>query len=230
MFSIYGAAGRLFNGPLEELQRVRRAEGAARVSAIADRELAFVTPPGGGAPAVPVAPRPPTASPGSGGAAAGLLAEYARAGSGPRHPLSAVDELMTRPALVLDQALSLREAWQQLQEHGHAQAPVLGAGGRLIGLVQRLDLAPEPPPPAQPWPLLSAELQAHWGQPVRSRMRTPVPAVAPGTDVRRVAQALLELGLPGLPVVDEAGAVLGFIARSDILRAVTHDPPLDLWA
>jgi CBS domain-containing protein len=40
---------------------------------------------------------------------------------------------------------------------------------------------------------------------------------------------LLDTGLSGLPVVDEAGNVRAFIARGDILRAVAHDPPLDLW-
>jgi CBS-domain-containing membrane protein len=40
---------------------------------------------------------------------------------------------------------------------------------------------------------------------------------------------LLDTGLPGLPVVDDAGQVIGFVSRSDVLRAVVADPPLDLW-
>jgi CBS domain-containing protein len=35
--------------------------------------------------------------------------------------------------------------------------------------------------------------------------------------------------LPGLPVVDEQDAVIGFVSRTDILHAVVADPPLDLW-
>jgi CBS domain-containing protein len=41
---------------------------------------------------------------------------------------------------------------------------------------------------------------------------------------------LQETGLSGLPVVAADGLVIGFVSRSDILRAVSHDPPLDLWA
>ena len=48
-------------------------------------------------------------------------------------------------------------------------------------------------------------------------------------NIRRVARVLLDTGLPGLPVVDEQGMVTGFVSRSDILRAVVADPPLDLW-
>jgi CBS domain-containing protein len=40
---------------------------------------------------------------------------------------------------------------------------------------------------------------------------------------------LLDTGLPGLPVVDDDGHVVGFISRTDILHAVVADPPLDLW-
>jgi hypothetical protein len=31
-------------------------------------------------------------------------------------------------------------------------------------------------------------------------------------------------------VVADDGVVSAFISRSDILRAVVHDPPLDLWS
>jgi CBS domain-containing protein len=66
-------------------------------------------------------------------------------------------------------------------------------------------------------------------QSVLDVMSSPVPSVSADTDLRRVARVLLDTGLPGLAVVDEQGQVTGFVARSDILRAVVTDPPLDLW-
>ena len=60
-------------------------------------------------------------------------------------------------------------------------------------------------------------------------MATPVPSVSPDADIRRVARVLLDTGLPGLAVANEEGNVIGFVSRSDILRAVVTDPPLDLW-
>ena len=71
--------------------------------------------------------------------------------------------------------------------------------------------------------------RALMAQSVVDIMATPVPGVATDTDIRRVARVLLDTGLPGLPVVDDAGHVIGFVSRSDILRAVVADPPLDLW-
>jgi len=60
-------------------------------------------------------------------------------------------------------------------------------------------------------------------------MWSPIPSASADTDIRRVARVLLDTGLPGLPVVDDAGQVRGFVSRTDILRAVVADPPLDLW-
>ena len=66
-------------------------------------------------------------------------------------------------------------------------------------------------------------------QPVSEIIWTPVPAVARETDIRHVARMLRDTHLPGLPVVNDAGMGEGFMSRTDILRTVVHDPPLDLW-
>lgn len=217
MFSIYGTAGRLFTGPLEQLRRVRGQQAVDRVGAISDRELDFLQAwtETGEAPPQPAHPAPLPQE---------AMGAYASAGSAPRHRVATVAELMSHPALSLAAAMSASSAWRALAGQGLGQAPVLDGAGRLVGLLRQIDLAP--PPTLES----SAALDAHWQQPAHALMRTPVPAVAPETDVRHVARLLVQSRLPGLPVVDDDGTVLGFISRSDLLRAVAQDPPLDLWA
>jgi CBS-domain-containing membrane protein len=97
----------------------------------------------------------------------------------------------------------------------------------LVGLLSRADLMrPERLPGPESHALVWRALLM---QSVAEIMWTPVPSVAADTDIRRVARVLLDTGLPGLPVVDDHGKVTGFVSRSDILRAVVADPPLDLW-
>ncbi len=72
--------------------------------------------------------------------------------------------------------------------------------------------------------------QAWLAQSVADAMCTPVPSVQSDTDLRHVARVLLDTGLPGLPVVEANGAITGFVSRSDLLRAIVNDPPLDLWS
>ena len=52
----------------------------------------------------------------------------------------------------------------------------------------------------------------------------------PVSDIRRVATLMHEFKLHGVPIVDQQVALLGIVTRSDILRAVTNVPPLNLWS
>jgi CBS domain-containing protein len=101
----------------------------------------------------------------------------------------------------------------------------VGTGGVLVGLVGRAELMPadslEPPS--------AVSESARLSQPVTAVMWSPVPSTAPETDLRRVAALLLHTGLPGVPVATADGEVVGFVSRTDLLRALTTDPPLDLW-
>ena len=98
--------------------------------------------------------------------------------------------------------------------------------GRVIGLLLRADMVPLELIP-QPGGVPAAIARAR--RLVDEVMISPVPTAAAGTGLRRVASVLLDTGLPGLPVTNELGLLEGFISRTDILRAVAADPPLDLW-
>ena len=52
----------------------------------------------------------------------------------------------------------------------------------------------------------------------------------PVSDIRRVAQVMLEYHLQSVPIADDQDKLIGIVARSDILRAVMNDPPLTMWS
>lgn len=215
MFHLYGLHGRVFSGTLEQLRAVAPVRPVARVRP-------------SGAP-VSGSSLPSTA--GASAAAREALAAYAGRGAGTgtaRSPLTRVADVMRRPAHCLDAGATVREAWQALVREGIGQAPVVAGDGTLVGLVGRAELLP----PAQLERALvdNAAWQALLAQPVQAVMWSPVPAAQPDTDLRRVAELLLASGLPGLPVTEADGRVLGFVSRSDLLRAIVADPPLDLWS
>ena len=157
------------------------------------------------------------------------LAAYAQTGNTgqPRHLLTRVDAIMSSPVITIADTFTVEEAWQVLAPQHLGQAPVVDSDGMLVGLLSRADLMrPERLPGPERHALVWRALLM---QSVAEIMWTPVPSVAADTDIRRVARVLLDTGLPGLPVVDDHGRVTGFVSRSDILRAVVADPPLDLW-
>jgi len=231
MFSVYGMQGRLFRGSLEQLRQVGGVSAMTRSRSLlplgqegqdrlAESAGAFVE---------SVAHKPAGHTGAGDDSHRSALSAYTdtRDGSTVRHPLTRVSDLMSPRIISLKDSATVLQAWQVLSEQGVGQAPVVDANNHLVGLLTRADLLnperlPSPDSHALAWRALML-------QNVTQIMVTPVPSVAPDADIRRVAQVLLDTGLPGLPVVDEQGLVAGFISRSDILRAVVTDPPLDLW-
>jgi CBS domain-containing protein len=232
MFSVYGKAGRLFRGSMEELRKIGPKSAIGRVPAAAGVghdgteglvyrmvELAQA--------AGSLAGTSPASAP---AAHRGAMAAYAQTAQNqpPRHPLTLVRDIMNPGAITLHEDARVADAWDLLARHRLGQAPVVDKFDVLVGLLTRADLMrmdrmPGPHTHALAW-------QAWLAQAVVDLMWTPVPSVSPDTDIRRLARVLLDTGLPGLPVVDERGLVTGFASRTDILRAVVADPPLDLWS
>lgn len=218
MFYIHSIAGRVFSGSLEQLRQVAPASAITRSGRIAAPGHEPRDASGG----------PATQAAGGEGRRAGLAAYAATEhGAQQRQPLTRVADVMSRRVLTLRVDASVAQAWQMLAREGYGQAPVVDGSGALVGIflhaeLMRAGAAQGAAGDAAAWRALLA-------QPVQALMWTPVPAALPDTELRRVASVLLDSGLPGLPVVDEQGGVTGFVSRSDILRAVIADPPLDLW-
>lgn len=221
MFFVFGPSGQMYRGGAEQLSQVSPVRRVQRPQALRTRAADVQAPPAD----VP-APMPPAPSL----RAQDAMAAYAQTAQGPqaaRQPLTQVRDVMTRGSLAVPPETRVNDAWQTLAEHRIAQAPVVDAQGRVVGLLLRADMAPLDLLP-EPGAVKQAIDLAR--RPVSEVMVSPVPTVDEDTELRRVAGVLLDTGLPGLPVTDEAGRLAGFISRTDILRAVAADPPLDLWS
>lgn len=226
MFYIYGVSGQSFRGSMEQLRQIGGVSALGRSIAVQavgrdGRDAQSASPDAFAGPAASAVP--------SDEAYRTALAAYAQTQKVvlPRRPLTLVNSLMSHVVITIPETSTVLEAWEILAKNGVGQAPVVNEASTLVGLLSRADLLrpdrlPTPDSSALVWRALLA-------QNVSDIMSTPVPSVAPDTDIRRVAGVLLDTGLPGLPVVDEQGLVTGFVSRSDILRAVVTDPPLDLW-
>lgn len=231
MFFVFGPSGQMYRGGPENLAQISSVRRVQRPQALRTRALDL---PGEPAPVFPAPPHAATAE-ATPPAVVNLrtqdaVSAYAQTEQGPQHarqPLTRVSDVMTRGALSVQPTARVNDAWQTLAEHKVAQAPVVDVLGRVIGLLVRADMAPLDLLP-EPGAVKQAIDLAR--RPVAEVMVSPVPTVSADTELRRVAAVLLDTGLPGLPVTDEAGVLSGFISRTDILRAVAADPPLDLWS
>ncbi|VUZ25757.1 Uncharacterised protein [uncultured Comamonas sp.] len=216
MFYVFNTNGPMFEGSHERLSQIAAVRGVARPAAlrsntadIRQRHEQGQTPTGNATDAAPQRQ------------AAQLRSAYGQDAPRERRRLELVADVMTRGALTVHPQMTVEAAWSLLSQHQVGQVPVINDSDRVVGLLLRADMAP-PSLARSPGPAMAQRR-------VAEVMVTPVPAVSEDTALRRLAYVLMDTGLPGLPVTDAQGVLSGFVSRTDILRAVAADPPLDMW-
>lgn len=144
-------------------------------------------------------PAPRRRSPAAGGPWGRALRAAAEA---PPAPVQRVSALMSAPALHVQATDPLDVAQDLLLDGGVRHLPVLGDDGRLVGVLSDRDLLRHPAAPT-----------------CADAMHSPALAAAPDATLHAAAQVMLEARVGCLPVVDDDGALLGILTRSDLLRA-----------
>jgi CBS domain-containing protein len=126
-------------------------------------------------------------------------------------------DVMTRPVLTVRADDSIEQAAALLAGNATTAAPVLDAEGDLIGIVSEGDLlrvrmAREPDAtrqgPAQRHAVIVADV-----------MTRNVVVMTPDADLTDIAKAMLHHAVHSVPIVSDAGQVVGIISRLDLLRA-----------
>lgn len=219
MFSVHGVTGQTFRGTLEHLVQVpgvfaaRRARGVQRDGEELGAEFELVRRRVADTQGQEAEPR-----------YAAAAAAYAKTLQREQHEsVRHAYQIMSQPVFTVDADDSVATAWRQLAARAVHQAPVIEAGRGVVGLVSQQELLT----------VIDLDGRTPIGglqRRVREVMLSPVVCADPVADIRRIARALLDTGLPALPVVDAGGELVGIVSRSDILRAAVADPPLSLWA
>ena len=207
MFSVYGITGQVFSGTLEAMNRVH-AISKARASRPVTQD--------GEEPEVMTHPvgRPHE------DAVRAYLAMLPH--DIERGPLYHAEQIMERNVITVLDGYDVARAWRTLRDHHIHQAPVLNDGAQLVGIVSERDLLTA-------INIDAGQIVESLNRHVRDVMTTPVVAASPVTDIRRIASVMLENGVDGVPITNDNGRLVGFVSRSDMLRAVVTDPPLSLW-
>jgi CBS domain-containing protein len=131
-------------------------------------------------------------------------------------------QIMTSPVLTVRPDTTVREAAALLLEHRITAAPVLDAGGDVVGIVSEGDLVVDRfghDPRSQ---LRPVEDEPPGPQTVGEVMTTPVIALGPSADAADLAQTMLDSDIRSIPIV-EGATVLGIVSRRDLLRTLVRD-------
>ena len=139
-----------------------------------------------------------------------------------RGPLCHAGQIMQHTVITVLDVYDVAQAWRTLRDNHIHQAPVLNGSAQLVGIVSERDLLTA-------INIDAGQIVESLNRRVRDVMTTPVVAASPVTDIRRIASVMLDNSVDGAPITNDSGRLVGFVSRSDILRAVVTDPPLSLW-
>jgi len=140
-----------------------------------------------------------------------------------RHPLTLAVQIMSAPAVCIEDSLSILEAWHICSGQKFRHLAVTNKAQELVGIVSDRDI------------LLanssfSHQKRVNLAQPVSAIMRERVLSAQETTPIRQLAKAICNHRIGALPIVSSQNAVIGIVTRSDILGAIVNEAPLELWA
>ena len=132
-----------------------------------------------------------------------------------------VRDWMTNEPLIVKLDVSITEAYQLMIENQIRRLPVLDRD-KLVGMVTLSDLYKVKPFDTVSLSLLEITQQVS-NMMVDEGMAPEPITVTDDATVGEAAQLMLEYRISGLPVMDEAGSLVGIITESDIFRIVIQE-------
>jgi len=136
-----------------------------------------------------------------------------------------VRAVMTTAVLTVHLDTPLEEAVRVLLQHVFTALPVVDIQQHLLGILYEVDLLPMVTSDVA---FLDPATQGLLREPpgslegtVETVMRREVLPVAPSVSIRTAAHLMLSHEIQQLPVVDDAGRLVGIISRIDLLRTVS---------
>jgi CBS domain-containing protein len=161
----------------------------------------------------------------------GLLAESAQQkvsavleALGPRP----AGEVMTQPPVTIGQDALVTEAVELMLGKGVKRLPVVDEGGKLVGILSRLDVFHASLRECPDWQAFQKQKIAVDLRFVADIMRRDLPTVSPETPVEEVIRLIDRNDLQRVGVVDREGHFLGLIADRDLLMAFSERHP-GIW-
>lgn len=143
-----------------------------------------------------------------------------------QHPKLAVlaRDLMSSPVLSLPSDSMLLDAWSIMSQKGFHHIPVTSLHGTLVGMVSYRDLLLHVPE------LITAGDKRQAAQRRLAEIMTlRVITATPTTAIREIAHVMLDEQIHAVPILDQHRLLAGILSTHDLLQAIAHHGPLELW-
>jgi CBS domain-containing protein len=134
-----------------------------------------------------------------------------------------VKDIMTKNCIYIDTQSTLQEAYNVLREFKIGQMPVVTFGKKILGMIDKKMILN----------LLMEDLDNSENilkRKIEDIDLTQLLTADPITDIRRVANVMIDFKLHAVPIVESNDILVGIVSKTDIIKAVSHIPHLQLWS
>jgi acetoin utilization protein AcuB len=134
------------------------------------------------------------------------------------HGSAPVETVMTRRVVLVLQDIPMSQVQAICRQYDYNGFPIVSLEGRLVGMITKGDLLRVT--------RASFTDPGIWREPVSRWMAHGVLALRPGDSVRSAVENMADSGFRSLPVIDDAGRVIGIVSRNDLMAAVGGEVPV----
>jgi acetoin utilization protein AcuB len=131
------------------------------------------------------------------------------------------EQIMTTPVKTLSHSTNINDALHFIKEHRFRHVPITNEENVLIGIISDRDVFK--------YFYDHKNDSALNNKSITDLIKARVLTASPDTRISEIAKILFEERIGSMPILDTSHTLAGIITRSDILRALIHKSPLELW-
>lgn len=134
-----------------------------------------------------------------------------------------IKDIMTKNCIYIDSKSTVQEAYDSLKEFKIEQMPIVTFGKKILGMINKKMILN----------LLMDDLENSQNVLTRRLEDLYLPQLItadPITDIRKVANVMIDFKLHAVPIVNENDILVGIVSKTDIIKAVSHIPHFQLWS
>ena len=132
-------------------------------------------------------------------------------------------DIMTKNCIYIHIESTVNEAYESLNSLDVNQMPVVSFGKKIRGMINKKMILE----------LLMDNLENskyNLNKKIEEIKLPEIITVAPTVEIRKVAKVMIDFKLDAIPVVDENDILVGIVSKTDILKAISYLPKMQLWS
>lgn len=123
-----------------------------------------------------------------------------------KRAVATAQEIMNKQLVTLSDKLSVEEAWEQIKNHDIKHYPIIGAEGKLLGLLSEGEIL--------------RQLQIGTEKKLSEIVNTKTLCAEPETELSDILEVFSHEKIEAVPIVDKKEKIVGILTQNDLIQTM----------